>query len=203
MHGSTASHFGSWSPSGWRRPVAFRAPKGPANVATGAAKRSERNPWQRAPRFGLSPRKGRWKCAMSKCAIYSSVARRRTSLAKNVARLRRPFGAVRFPRAVDHGFRSPGCASARCTRGSARAPRRGESRARSGVHDRRNSSAASDVACATILDYTRPSGRPAQCPAPPSRCAASTALTRSSGTSSGTRSPCSSHEARASTSVSR
>ncbi len=73
---------------------------------------------------------------------------------KNVAHLRRPFGAMKSLRAVDHGFRSPGSASARCTRGSARAPRRGENRARSGRHDRRNSSAASDVASATILDYT-------------------------------------------------
>lgn len=45
---------------------------------------------------------------------------------ENIARLARPVGAVKFIRPADHGFRSPGCASARCTHGYARAPRRGE-----------------------------------------------------------------------------
>ncbi len=152
MHGLTARHSGSWSASSRRQPAAFTAPGGPTNVATGAAKRSERNPWQRTPRFCLSPRGG----AMEACDEQVRVPFEHRALEK-VSRLARPFGAVISLRPADHGFRSPSCASARCTRGYIRTPRRGESRARRGVHEGCNSSAALDVAVPQT--WTTPSGQ--------------------------------------------
>ncbi len=73
---------------------------------------------------------------------------------RNVACLRRPFGAVKPLRAADHGFRSRVCAPARSTRGYTRAPLRGEVRRARRRAGRLEAIHSIRIHNAMILDYT-------------------------------------------------